>query len=239
MTTCEIVKYIRFLSNKHQVGDAFTPEDINLAFKNVNDEVFNLWLTKFAAGQPIPEPLMTFITNVSAGTISGGTYTLPAALRRMVGNMSCIIDGNVVPLDLVDEGTFNYLKSFPGRNLSRAPVAVLRGGVVNVIPTNAGSINITYIRYPLVPVYDYYVDEYANEVCLEPGDSHTLGSGEYGSAGQTSGTTVSSTAVDIEWHERIHEHFVSRMLGKLGINILEPGLVQFSETGKAQQIQTQ
>jgi len=238
MIICEIVQYVRFLSDKEQRSNAFTPEQINLALKSVNNEIFNIWLTKFNREAIIPEPLRKFLVTVDAGTITSGVYTIPSDFRAMVsGTANVLIGGKIKTMDILPESEVAILRTYPGRKASEKPFGALHNGTFKIYPTNAGSLGWTYLKSPATPVYDYYIDVDLNEVCISPGVSHELASGEAGSVGQTTGTVVSGT-VEIEWDERIHDEFVARMLEKLGVNAREQDLVQFSQMRKQEQIQT-
>lgn len=82
---------------------------------------------------------------------------------------------------------------------------------------DVGSVETYYLKYPATPIFDYYVD--ANDVVqpLAAAATHTLTSGETGSAGQTSGTTVTSTTVELEWPVEFHWKYINLLLKRLGL----------------------
>lgn len=239
MTICQLIQYVRFLSDKEQRANAFTPEQLNLTLRAVNKEVFNFWLTRFQSENVVPEPLRKFLVTVSNGTVTSGVYTIPSNFRAIVSTEATVTIGGVLKkLELVSENESSALRVYPGRNAYERPFCSIHNGEILIYPTNAANLTWTYLKMPTTPVYDYYIDANYNEVCLASGATHLLTSGEVGSSGQTAGATVTGTTVELEWDDRIHEEFVNRMLEKLGVNLREPQVVQFSEMRKQEQFQT-
>ena len=106
--------------------------------------------------------------------------------------------------------------------------------MINIYPNNITSAEFTYLRKPLTPVYDYYIDANANEVYLLTGTSHTLTTDETGSAGQTSGT-VTSLTVELDWDELFHVVFCNEVLSRVGINLKDGMVEQYINQAKQEQ----
>jgi hypothetical protein len=126
------------------------------------------------------------------------------------------------------------LRAHGFRSLGHQPVGVIEGSTITVYPTNATELQLSYIRIPVTPIYDYYMDQYGTEVCMAASTTHALGTGEIGSLGQTSGT-VSSLTVELEWDDYVHPQIAIRILEKLGVSLRESDIIQYSQLLKNDQ----
>jgi len=230
MTVCQILGLVRALANKDQKGNAITPTQYNLALNYANLALTNSEFSKWDPSLPLPEILRTFRVVIANGTITAGVYTVPSDFREFTSNqMSVTVDSILTVLDRVDDGKAKRLITYPGRNLRERPICVLGDGVINVFPTDASGINFEYLKTPATPVYDYYIDQYRNEVCLAVGAAHFLDPNEYGSAGQLPGNTVNSLTVELEWDDIYHIKVIMNILAQFGVNLRESDVVQFAE----------
>ena len=233
MTVCEIVKYVRFLVNKHQKGNVFTPEDINLSFNDTNLQVYNDERAKFQPGLPIPEPIRRFKTSVISTTLTGGVYSIPSAYGELISAAFSVEVGGVKKYGrFVDESTSKRLISTPSARLRENPIGVLKSGSIVIYPTDADRLTFEYLRLPDTPVYDYYIDEFLNEICLAPGATHTLAGTEVGSAGQVQPTVVTSLTVELDWDKEIHPRVIAHMLERMGLPLREADVVQYANIKK-------
>ena len=232
MTVCEILRYIRYMANKPQKGNALSPQEYNLSLQDANVFVFNDELSKFNTGDVIPEVLRRFLTPITAGTITAGVYTLPSDFAEIATVAFTVSVGGAVKLGrFVSDSAASRMRTSTVYKLQENPIAVMRSGTVQVYPTNAADFQFQYLREPLQPVYDYYMDANLNEVCLAYGQSYTLGAGETGSDGTTSGGVTSNT-IELDWDNEIHPRIVSYIARDLGLNIREGDLVQFANMKK-------
>lgn len=100
-------------------------------------------------------------------------------------------------------------------------------------PKTIQYVNFAYWRSPKTPYYDYYKDANDNVVFMPTGTSHLLTAGETGSAGQTAGTSVVSTTVELEWPVDTHADFANIILGYVSDNLRSEFLKQSSEMRKS------
>ena len=136
-------------------------------------------------------------------------------------------------IDIVtDTDIANRRSNLLAKPLKEFPAAVINGSTINVYPQDITSAEFTYLKQPNTPVYDYYIDVYKNLVYLPSGATHTLLSGETGSAGQTSGV-VTSLTVELEWNELYHITFAGEVLQRVGINLKDEQLMQYANQVKA------
>ena len=98
------------------------------------------------------------------------------------------------------------------------PVAEIIGSSINVYPATILTADLVYYRYPVVPVFDYYVDATGELVYLENGETHELTSGEVDSAGNTSGT-FTSASVELEWGDSEKIDITWLIIKNMGINL--------------------
>jgi hypothetical protein len=75
------------------------------------------------------------------------------------------------------------------------------------------------MKNPVRPVYDYYIDANFNQIYLAAGATHLLAAGEFGSLGQTSGQTVTSATVELDWNELYVVEFCNEVLSRVGQNL--------------------
>lgn len=98
------------------------------------------------------------------------------------------------------------------------PIAEIIGKSLNVYPTTISTADLVYYRYPVTPVFDYYVDAAGELVYLENGEEHVLTEGEIDSAGNTSGT-FTSQSVELEWGDSEKIDITWLIIKNMGINL--------------------
>lgn len=98
------------------------------------------------------------------------------------------------------------------------PVAEIIGTSLNIYPTSILSASLVYYRYPVAPVFDYYVDASGELIYLENAEEHELTAGEVDSAGNTSGTFVSAS-VELEWGDSEKIDIAWLVIKNMGINL--------------------
>jgi hypothetical protein len=158
-----------------------------------------------------------------------GDYAYWLSLMTIYGGMTKSID--VITDQELDERRSNSL----ALDITQYPVAIINNNLINVLPNDITNAEFTYLRKPITPVYDYYIDANLNEIYLPAGSSHTLTSGETGSAGQTSGTTVNSNTVELDWDPIFHIEFCNEVLQRVAPHLKDAQLAQYAAQSKAEQ----
>ena len=130
----------------------------------------------------------------------------------------------------LDERRSNSL-SLP---LDQYPAAIINNNLINIYPNDITSAEFTYLRKPVTPIYDYYIDTNANEIYLAVGATHTLGTNETGSAGQTSGT-VTSLTIELDWDPIFHIEFCNEVLQRVAPHLKDAQIAQYASQSKAEQ----
>jgi len=234
MTTREILDLVRFYGNKSQKGNAYTPEDFNLSLKDFNMQIYNDELSKFQVGAIIPSQLLRFKTSIVSGSLTTGSYTLPGDYQELITNSFTALIGGVSKYgEFVDDTIAKRMTHDAGYKLRENPIAKLKDGSFKVYPTDATAFSFEYLRVPVTPIYDYYIDANLNEVFMPVGTSHTLLINEVSSGGDdTVGAIIASLTVELDWDTIIHPRFVADLLLPMGVNLREADIVTASQLKK-------
>jgi hypothetical protein len=247
MTLDQIRNYINFICTKENRGGTFTPKQINVIFPAASIDMFNKKIEKaqiFAIQNKIALnevldsiiELRDFISTIEL-TLNdfGGHSSLPNDFAYW-SSLTTIYNGSTKKIELLSTNEFDARKSnILALEIDKYPICRLISGGVEFLPNNMPNIGeFTYYRIPVTPVYDYYVDVNKNEIYLSPESSHTLGTGEIGSAGQTSGL-VTSLTVELDWSPLYHISFCNEVLQKVGINLKDQQISQYVTQAKQEQ----
>jgi len=112
------------------------------------------------------------------------------------------------------------------------PVAIIEGTSCRVYPSTMTSLFVYYIKNPTVPIFDYYIDADYQIQPLAASASRTLTAGEYGSAGQTSGTTVTSLTAELNIPTELHTEFAQYLASQIAVRDRDQLLYQAAENEK-------
>jgi hypothetical protein len=228
MNLLEGFNYLNFMVNKESSGGEVSPQQFNTLLTVVNNELFNQKVgeaKKYADKQNISfdeainifKSLQEFRVTVAA-VFAGGSYTLPLNYSYWV-NMFTTYNGQLREIKALGDKDFaDRRTNLLGPKLTEYPAVKIIGNGAKVLPNNITTTEFTYLSHPTTPIFDYYLDPFGNVVYLPPSSSRTLGTGEVGSAGQTSGA-VTSIDVELAWNQDYHMEYFNAMLLKLGINL--------------------
>jgi hypothetical protein len=242
MTLEVLLKYVNYIANKENSGSTLKPQEFNTILDATNVDYFNklvLDAQMYALQSKIPlskaiyefKALRDFRRN-STITFTAGAYALSGLTRfnnfgywlSMISNYN----GSMTKIDIITDDEMQERRSnLLSKSLSEYPAAVINNSVIYVYPTDVATAEFTYLEIPATPVYDYYLDQYQNRVYLAEGGSHLLTTGETGSAGQTSGTTVTSNTIELTWSQLYVIDFANEILKKIGINLKDEQIRQY------------
>ena len=121
--------------------------------------------------------------------------------------------------------TMNY-------RVAEFPYCTFRKNYIEVRPKTIQHINFVYLRTPITPFYDYYVDSNDAIIYLPHGTRYNLQPGETGSAGQTN-VQVQSNSVELEWPVEVHPDICNLLLSYVADNLRSQELKQSAEMRKA------
>jgi hypothetical protein len=251
MTLDEIRKYVNYICVKENSGGTLTPQQANTVFRASNIDMFNKKIEKaqmFAIQNKIPlNEALANIIELSAFLVSQGiSQGTPCKIPDWGywSSMTTIYNGQTKKVDLLNDSDWSLrmsnLLSLPIENYPIARIVnLIESGPVQVkyievLPNNVQEILVNYYKIPSTPVYDYYIDASYNEVYLPAGSTHTLTSGQTGSAGQTSGT-VTSLTVELEWDSLHHIEFCNEVLKKVAPNLKDQQIAAYANQAAQEQ----
>jgi hypothetical protein len=112
------------------------------------------------------------------------------------------------------------------------PIARISGEYLYVSPifslTTAPNLILHYLKAPSTPFFDYYYDDDYNIQYLSASGTHLLTTGETGRLGETAGSTVTSSTVELEWEDTEKIKILHRIVTKLGVSMDEQLVAQYA-----------
>jgi len=102
---------------------------------------------------------------------------------------------------------------------------------VHGISSTTGTIVMSYYRIPEDPYFDYYSDSQGNTTYLvetSPATTHVLLSGEVSRDGKTTGQTVTSASVDLDWGDDDAVNILDMIVSDVSIAMSDPNSFQAS-----------
>lgn len=238
MTINEIRKYLNTCLNKDSSGNSLSPQELNILLEaNIFSFVRNLVLTYrqyLKSGTPTDDAILTAmlvdsLSKQTTATLTAGAFTLPNDFMFM-NDLYGTYNASLKRIEMVSpeeypKRTHNLLS----KPIAYYPIAFINNTSCKVYPANMTAIYVDYIAKPAIPIFGYYTDANYQIVYLAAAATHTLTAGEYGSAGQTSGTTVTSLTVELDIPEESHIKFADFLLSKIAIRDRDAQLYQASE----------
>ncbi len=226
MTVSEIKRYCEAILNKHSSGNSLSPQELNI-FLEAN--IFSFVRNKIAAyrqfvvsGTPVDDSmyglmLIDALQKQTTASLTAGAFTLPAdflVMSSLYGTYNSVLkEIELVSPEEYPKRTHNLLS----KPVAYYPIAVINGTSCKVYPTTMTALYVDYIAKPAIPIFDYYTDANYQIVPLAASSTHLLAANEYGSAGQTSGTTVTSLTTELDIPEDCHQAFADYLISKIAI----------------------
>lgn len=231
--------YIQTLNKmgKDAFGGVLTPDKFNEAIDYVNIDKLNDTLAALELNQNVQEDLRPF--SVTMGDVDspplqltpaqGHTYgVLPELyVRWSSGRNMQYVNANCTTstarsrvVEMLQNSEFWYRLStsryFP---TERRPIATIQDSRLLVAPESVSEINVTYIRYPKTPFFDYNLNAAGDPVYLPPNGLHDDSRPDI-----PEGTPSSS--VEFEWFVDTWIDIINRLYIYMGINIKSPEDIQ-------------
>ena len=265
MTLDQVRKTVRYFSAKDTRTRTMTVDDFNINLPFVQDGIVSQELKKIeAGGKIIPDllsssPLRVFKKMDSiAVDNSDGSFDLPEDYLRYLAlktepvavypgggtggeGMPTTFTGGYKDIDVVPEKVFNMAQSDVLSRPDINPKSFIQGTKGFLLPFNISTVNLNYLRKPVIPFYDYCQDsDTLNDVYMPAGsdvhldDANTSrlylnGTVIYSNILWT-GTTFpyQSKSVELEWEDYIHWQFVYRLLSMVGLNIQMDEIIKYA-----------
>lgn len=262
MNNQEILDLCNFILNKEQTGKSINEDQISDILNAASLKHFKKLVglpEEYAPGAPVPRVqyeitalvkaklspfsvLMDGITDSLLLVDSYGQATIPANYYYPTGLGNRVSANKWKPIEVVTDAEWiGRLSRFITEPTESNPIANFQNGYIRFAPIKSKGIYFSYLRYPLAPVYDYYIDVNDNTVFMPAGTTHTLTSGETYSDGTGYVTPPApptpnpniktSQTVDLEWGVMDQLDIVSIMLSMMGVN-LRDSVMQYAEQMK-------
>lgn len=244
MTVSELYQYLNISLNKDTSGNSLSPKELNIYLES---EIFNFVKENVFAyrqfvntGAPLDDVILSgllfdALQKKTTATLSSGYFTVPTDMFFM-NDIYGTYNSAQKKIELVSpEEVSRRTANLLAKPIAYYPVAYIVGTSCYVFPTTMTGINVNYIAKPTIPVYDYYVDANYKIQYLAASATRLLTAGEYGSAGQTSGTTVTSLTTELDIPEDSHMAFANYLLGKIAIRDRDQLMYQAAENEKSKQ----
>lgn len=242
MTLQEIKRYVDTVLNKDASGNSLSPQEFNIFLEA---EIFNfvrervLQYRQFVnTGAPLDDVILSgllidSLQKRTTATLSSGYFTVPTDMLFM-NDLYGTYNATQKKIELVSPEEYSRRTSnMLAKPIAYYPVAFIVGTSCYVYPSSMTSLYVNYIAKPTIPVYDYYVDANYTIQYLAASATHLLSAGEYGSAGQTSGTTVTSLTVELDIPEDFHMPFANHLLTKVSMRDRDQLMYQATENEKS------
>jgi len=159
---------------------------------------------------------------------TGGGYSLTYALLYFLGaTTSTEYNGMIRDIKLVSDKKFRRLMgNLLEPPISENPIALLRQGLLHIYPTNITSISISYVRRPVAPFLDYYINASKERVFMTAATQYTVGATSIYRDG-TTGVKTSITK-ELEIPEDFHPEFQDKLLERLSLVLNDQFGVQYA-----------
>lgn len=251
MTLQEILDLINYVANKEQSGNTLSIPQYNNLLKTVNIDYFKLkyglpedyrvgmplarqaWentqaitdaLRRFKVIMGSPNAQMTVSNNGIAVLPTDYVHVSSIRYIQNVNNTSCGHKEYIRTVEVItDDQLSDRLSNNVKKPSYRYPVAVFYNSYVQFYPKDLHAVDFTYLRLPLTPYYDFYMDTNDNVVYLPPNTTSPITGNPPSHASQS---------VELEWGEECHIDIARLLLSYIGINLREVPLLQYAEMKK-------
>jgi hypothetical protein len=258
LTNDNVLKYVNYICVKENSGSTLKPDQYNTVILASNVNMFNKQVTEaqLISGQS-KMPFNETLFNMAALrefqvlediTFTAGNFDVTTLTHSFAywGSMITLYNGVHKKIEILTVKEYAERRTnMIYKQLSEYPGALFNGNIIKVLPSNIATAEFVYMKNPVKPVYDYYIDADLNYVYLPVGTTHLLATGgptnllatgETGSAGQTSGTTVTSLTVEPEWNDLYFVEFCNEVLQKVSINLTSEQLRQYVKEVEGKQL---
>jgi hypothetical protein len=232
MTLFELYKAVNFRLAKDKQGNAFTPDNFNVALEAVNLDLYNTEFEKVMRPEQVTDDEL-FDFNWFRRTTGLKANALPIDYKH---HISLTVNGKkariVNPAEL-DTYKSSVMKPNPAAN----PVATFYIDYIEALPN--GDMVLSYYRLPLTPYMDYVVNEYG-EIFYMPVGSRLLSDGgnlvsATGAVLQTGVSHLTATAYpytsatsELDWRDNFHSKFVNQLTEWGAMNLRDQMAEQIS-----------
>ena len=228
------------IARKDTKGNALTVGEFNKILYTVTNEYFIQQYRKYELTKTITDSLNPFLKQ-STIAIAGGFGILPMTTDQEFFHITGdpIVTGGTVPVDIVPEIEYSHrVNDTLTAPSTTSPIGVMRwdsstsGPMIYVYPSSITSIDTWYLKQPVQPFLDYYVDSSYNKTFLDAGESYTVVAGDtfpvYTGTAPVAGATYSSLTKEMEWRNFDKPSILYMILQKIGVAITDQMITEYS-----------
>ena len=226
---------IQTLIRKDQKGNTFNLSEFNRVAKLINYELYNIFAPDIGKSTEVNEALKDLKIMGSAISLTTGAGNLPAGYERIIGKPYTISGSTFAEVDEITELELPQRSSDELTQPTVAHPVCIIGGVsggssrIQVYPNTIASVSINYLKLPVAPVLDFYINANGLYTYLdEDATGITIPVGAVYSDGVTvNPSTVNSLTKNFEWHEHQTPIIISMILQKAGIILSDQTAIQY------------
>ena len=211
------------LLRRERQGSTISPSDFNRILELASDMEFDALRKQLEMTNDITADMRPFIVTANVSH-TAGTVNLPSGYVKSLS----LLDGT----KNIDEVTHMEYRAIKGNSIMQPtpedPVfyVVSNQLFIDPIPTS-GTLRLVYVKRPVKPKLDYYVNLQGNIVYLEAGqqvsttliDANFLSYGRDGSPLPVSGGIYTSETVELDWPDTAHNRIFLRVLSFCGLTV--------------------
>ena len=238
MNLGEILDFINFICSKAKIGYSYTDQDYNLNLPIIQERVYRNELPNYEKNQELSiafsgQQVVMGDTTMPMMIDANGHGNVPSDFfycSSMVYKYNTIGGTSIRPVTILTDSAFNKrLSSYILIATLDYPVATLRNGFYEFMPKGLGMVDFIYLKKPVKPIYDYYVNVDGESVFMPAGTSHPLATGEVYSDGTTITGTVHSRTVEISQDTYIQFRIIVGLLEMAGLHLSFSDVIQYSQ----------
>lgn len=238
MNNEELFRFLNFILNESETGNAITLADRDMLLKATSREFFRALVKNYETTQEVTDSLERFKVHAHTVNFVAGVGAIPSDYYRNGGIIyPRVLPGGVIDkryVDVVTDLEWNArLTQYLTRPTLLHPVIKFSGGNMYISPNTIDAVLMDYLAEPDEPAYDYYFDANGNHIYMPEGSTHTLLAGEVYRDGTPSGL-MTSISVELPYIETDKLLVGSMILEKMGVNLKAGEIVEFSQMFKAQ-----
>jgi len=254
MLISELFELVNYISNKHQSGEALRINRFNQLVDVLNKDFFKRKVEELEVyrrrGNPPPQQayynsklLREFvrIEVVAVGADKEIDLTVGADLdyefAYLIG-MIGVVGGRQRNIELVTDEEYGDRWEDSIVNDDTLPYATIADNRVHISwHANINPVELSYYRFPVTPLLDYYLDVNGVMTFLAAGKIHNWVAGEIDSTGvvHAGAGHWDSLTVELEYNEDLHMEILWNVLSVCGIKIEQPQIAQYSEMMKQEE----
>lgn len=234
-TNNDLLNIVNFAIRQENKGNPITRNNFTTLLDSKGFEYFEMMYDEYEKTQELTDSLRRFKETKQGGdlTFTGNTINIPATYAHK-GFLYYKKDGTTIkPVYIVDDDRFMMLQdSYIDAPSEDYPIARFITDYIEYLPTtlNKSYFTFSYLRYPVAPKYDYYIDANGVTHYLAAGATHTWASGETDSSGvvHTTGTYTSLT-VELDFNEEDKLKIVDKIIQAVSVPVNDGTAYQYAE----------